>query len=80
MTLNSFLTQSVLVLGIVLTQVQELALVLIELHDSHQNPPLKPAKIPLDGFSSLRWFKCTTIFIGILITIRSSTYPWSSSH
>lgn len=77
MILNSFLIQSVLILGIVLTQVQDLALILIELHDPHRRPPLK---IPLDGISSLTCVKCTTTFMKMLINIGPSTYPWSLSH
>lgn len=78
--LNSFLTQSVLVLEIALTQMQDLALVLIELHDPHISPSLKSAKSPLDGISSLRCVKCTTIFMKILTSIGPNTHPWSLSH
>ncbi|KAK4806919.1 LOW QUALITY PROTEIN: hypothetical protein QYF61_012640 [Mycteria americana] len=55
--LNPFIPQSVLILGIALTQVQDLVLGLVELHEVHMGPLLKPVKIPLDGSPSLY---CTT--------------------
>ncbi|KAK4826170.1 hypothetical protein QYF61_006032 [Mycteria americana] len=58
--LNPFILQSVLILGIALTQVQDLALGLVELHDVHMGPVLKPVKVPLDGIPSLKRIKCTT--------------------
>jgi len=41
------------VFGIALTQVQNLALGLVELHKAGLGPPLKPAQVPLVGISSL---------------------------
>jgi len=50
---NPFSTQPVFVLGIALTRVKELALGLVELREVHMGPPLKPAKVLLDGMPSL---------------------------
>jgi len=47
--LNPFSAQPIFVLGIALSHVQDLALGLVELHDVHKGPPLKPVKVPLDG-------------------------------
>ena len=44
---------SVLKLGIAPTQVQDLALGLVELHEVHMGPLLQPVKVSLDGISSL---------------------------
>lgn len=46
-------------IGIVLTQVQDLAFALVELHEIHRGP-LKPVKVPLDGIPSLQQANCTT--------------------
>ncbi|KAF4794471.1 hypothetical protein TURU_101855 [Turdus rufiventris] len=40
-------------LGIALTQVQDLALGLVELHEVHTGPPLKPVQVPLNAIPSL---------------------------
>ncbi|KAK4810873.1 hypothetical protein QYF61_013281 [Mycteria americana] len=58
--LNPFIPQSVLILGIALTQVQALALGLVELHEVHMGPLLKPVQVPLDGIPSLQRINCTT--------------------
>ncbi|KAK4831361.1 hypothetical protein QYF61_017492 [Mycteria americana] len=58
--LNPFFPQSVLILGIALIQVQDLALGLVELHEVHMGPLLKPVKVSLDGIPSLRHANCTT--------------------
>lgn len=47
--LNSFPTQPVLVLGTALTQMQDIALGLVELHDVHTVQLLQPIQVPLDG-------------------------------
>ncbi|PKU36298.1 rna-directed dna polymerase from mobile element jockey-like [Limosa lapponica baueri] len=44
---------SVFVLGISLTYMQDLALGLVELHEVHIGPPLKPVQVPLDDFLPL---------------------------
>ena len=49
-----------LVLGIALTQIQDLALGLVELQEVHMGPPIKPVKVPLDGMPSLKRVNCTT--------------------
>jgi len=51
--LSPFSAQPVFVLGIVLTQVQDLALGLVELHEVCTGSPLKLVKVPLDGIPSL---------------------------
>ncbi|KAK4810951.1 hypothetical protein QYF61_013359 [Mycteria americana] len=58
--LNPFIPQSVLIMGIALTQVQALALGLVELHEGHMGPLLKPVQVPLDGIPSLQQINCTT--------------------
>ncbi|KAK4832535.1 hypothetical protein QYF61_023867 [Mycteria americana] len=69
--LNPFIPHSVLILGIALTQVQNLALGLVELHEVHRGPLLKPVKVPLDGIPSLRNISCTTR-LGVIPKIAES--------
>jgi len=52
--LHPFSAQPVLVLGIAPTQVQNFALGLVQLHEIHTGPPLKPLRVPLDGIPSLQ--------------------------
>ena len=47
--LNPFSVQPVLVFGIAPTQMQDLALGLLEPHEVCKGPPLQPVKVPLDG-------------------------------
>ncbi|KAK4816278.1 hypothetical protein QYF61_014350 [Mycteria americana] len=54
--LNAFVAQFVLILGIALTQVWDL----VEPHEVHMGPLLKPVKVLLDGISSLKHGNCTT--------------------
>jgi len=49
--LNPFSTHSVFVPGIALTQLQNLALALVELHDVCAGLRLQPVQVPLDGRS-----------------------------
>ncbi|PKU30563.1 hypothetical protein llap_19132 [Limosa lapponica baueri] len=58
--LNPFSTQPVFVLGIALTQMQDLALGLVELQEVCTGPPLKPVQVPLDGIPSLQRVDCAT--------------------
>ncbi|KAK4824941.1 hypothetical protein QYF61_021561 [Mycteria americana] len=58
--LKPFIFQSVLLLGIALIQVQNLALGFVELHAVCTGPLLKPVKVPLDGIPSLQRIDCTT--------------------
>ncbi|KAK4831476.1 hypothetical protein QYF61_017724 [Mycteria americana] len=51
---SPFFSQPVFVLGIALTHVQDLALGLVELHEGHMGPRLKPVKVPLDGIPALQ--------------------------
>lgn len=41
------------ILGIALTQVRDLALGPVKLHEVHIDPPLKPVQVPLNGIPSL---------------------------
>lgn len=59
-SLAPFSVQPVLVLGIALTQVQDLALGLVELHKIHTGPPFKPVHVPLDAIPSVLHVDCTT--------------------
>ncbi|KAK4819180.1 hypothetical protein QYF61_025995 [Mycteria americana] len=52
--LNPFIPQSVLILGIALAQVQDLALGLVEPHEVHTGPLLKPVQVPQDGIPPLK--------------------------
>ena len=52
--------QPVALLGIALTQVQDLALGLVELHEVGMGSPLKPVQVPLDGIHFLLHVNCTT--------------------
>ncbi|KAK4806889.1 hypothetical protein QYF61_012610 [Mycteria americana] len=58
--LNPFIPQSVLILGIASTQVQDLALGLVEPHEVHMGPLLGLVQVPLDGIPSLRRVNRTT--------------------
>ncbi|KAK4826701.1 hypothetical protein QYF61_010916 [Mycteria americana] len=58
--LNPFSAQPVFVLGIAPTQVQYLALDLVELHEVRMGPPLKPVKVLLDCIPSLQQVDRTT--------------------
>ncbi|GAB0208383.1 cAMP-dependent protein kinase inhibitor alpha [Grus japonensis] len=59
-TLNPLSAQPVVVLGIVPTHVQDLALGLVELHAVLMASPLQPVKVPLDGIPSLQHVDHTT--------------------
>ena len=48
-SLNPFIPQLVLTVGVALTQVQDLALGLVEPHEVHKGPLLKLVQVPLDG-------------------------------
>ena len=52
--LNPFILQPVLIVGVALTQVQDLALGLVEPHEVHVGPLLEFVQVPLDGIPSLR--------------------------
>jgi len=57
--LNPFIPQPALMVGVALSQVQDLALGLVEPHEVHTGPPLQLVQVPLDGI--LSWcVKCTT--------------------
>ncbi|KAK4828551.1 hypothetical protein QYF61_027520, partial [Mycteria americana] len=52
-TLNPIIPQPVLIPGIALTPLQDLALGLVEPHEVHMSPLLKLVQVPLDGIPSL---------------------------
>ncbi|KAK4825246.1 hypothetical protein QYF61_025645, partial [Mycteria americana] len=58
--LSPFIPQPVLILGVAPTQVQDLALGLVEPHDVHTGPLFQLVQVPLDGIPSLRRVNCTT--------------------
>ena len=58
--LNPFSTQPVFVLGIASTQVQDLALGLVQLHEVRTGPPLKAVQVPLGGIPCLQPVDHTT--------------------
>jgi len=62
---NPFIPQSVLIPGIALTQVQDLALGLVEPHEVHISSLLKLVQVPLDGTASLRRVDRTT-YLGVV--------------
>ncbi|KAK4822567.1 LOW QUALITY PROTEIN: hypothetical protein QYF61_016136 [Mycteria americana] len=58
--LNPLIPQPVLILGVAPTQVQDLALGLIEPHEVHTGPLLQLVQVPLNGIPSLRHVNHTT--------------------
>ncbi|GAB0177359.1 cAMP-dependent protein kinase inhibitor alpha [Grus japonensis] len=73
--LNPFIPQSVLVPGIALTKVQDLALVLVELHEVHVSPLLKLIKVLLDGIPPLKRINCTTHLVSSANLLRVHSNP-----
>ena len=60
--LKPFLPQTVLILGVVPTQMQDLALGLVEPHGVHTGSPLQLVQVPLDGILSFWCVNCSTQF------------------
>jgi len=58
--LNPFIPQSVLILRTAPTQVQDLALGLVEPHEVHMGPPLRLVQVSLDDIPSFWCVNCTT--------------------
>jgi len=58
--LNPFIPQPVLILGVAPTQLQDLALDLVEPVEVHTGPLIKLVWVPLDGVLSLKPVDCTT--------------------
>ncbi|KAK4816767.1 hypothetical protein QYF61_022765 [Mycteria americana] len=58
--LNSFDPQPLLTPGVAPTQVQDLALGLVEHHEVHRGPLLELVHVPVDGILSLEHVNCTT--------------------
>jgi len=56
--LNPFIPQPVLILEVAATQVQDVALGLVEPHEIHTCPLLKLVQVPLDDIPSLRRVHC----------------------
>ncbi|KAK4822199.1 hypothetical protein QYF61_011840 [Mycteria americana] len=57
---NLFIPQSILILGVALTQVQDFALGLVEPHEVHMGPLIKLVQVSLDGILYLRHVNHTT--------------------
>lgn len=57
---NSLVAQSIVIFGIILTQVQNPALGLVELHNIYMGSPFRPVRAPLDGIPSMQCVKRTT--------------------
>ncbi|PKU41812.1 hypothetical protein llap_7885 [Limosa lapponica baueri] len=73
--LQPFSTQPVFVPGITMSQVQDLALGLIELHEVDMDPPLKPVQVSLDGIPSLQRVDCTTQLGVVSKLAEGALYP-----
>ncbi|KAK4815356.1 hypothetical protein QYF61_001344 [Mycteria americana] len=58
--LNPFIPHPVLIPGVALTQVKDLALGLVEPHEVHMDPLLELVQVPLNGILSLRRVNRTT--------------------
>ncbi|KAK4831353.1 hypothetical protein QYF61_017484 [Mycteria americana] len=58
--LNPFIPQPVLRPGVALTQVQDLAVSLVEPQEVHMDPLLELVQVPVNGTLSLRHVNCTT--------------------
>lgn len=52
------------------TQVLDLALDIVELHEVCLGPPLKPAKVPLDRIPLLQWKELCTTELGVLLRVQ----------
>ncbi|GAB0180669.1 cAMP-dependent protein kinase inhibitor alpha [Grus japonensis] len=69
--LNPFIFQPVWIPGVALTQVQNLALGLVEPHEVHMGLLLKLVQVPLDGILSLRHVNHTTQ-LGVICKLAES--------
>ncbi|PKU46486.1 hypothetical protein llap_3205 [Limosa lapponica baueri] len=69
--------QPVFVPGIAMSQVQDLALGLVDLHEVCTGSPLKSVQVPLDGISSLwRVNSCVTTQLGVVSKLaEGALYP-----
>ncbi|KAK4832883.1 hypothetical protein QYF61_026433 [Mycteria americana] len=63
--LNPFIPQPVLILGVAVTHVQDLALGLVEPHEVHMGPLLKLVQVLLDGIPSF-WHVNRTTQLGVI--------------
>ena len=67
--LNPFSTQPVFVLGIALTQVQDLALGLVELHRVGLGPALSSVQVPLACSFSQGWVSCFSMQLKMILKL-----------
>jgi len=58
--LNPLIPQLVLIVGVASTQMQDLALGLVEPHEVHTGPFLELVQVPLDAIPSFSCVSCTT--------------------
>jgi len=59
-TLKPFIPQPILIVGVAPTQMQDLALHLVEPHEIHTGPFLDLVQVPLDGIPYFWCVNCTT--------------------
>ncbi|KAK4823100.1 hypothetical protein QYF61_025838 [Mycteria americana] len=70
--LNPFIPQPVLIPGVAPTQVQDLALALVEPHEIHMGPLLELVQVPLNGIPFLRHVNHTTQ-LGVICKLAEGT-------
>lgn len=73
--LGGFSRWHVLVPGVVHYQVQNFALLLVELHKVIVSPALQPIKVPLDGSMALWWVRCSPYVCVICGFTEGTFYP-----
>ena len=74
----AFMLQSVLILGVALTQVKHPALGLVESHEVHTRPLLELVQVPLDTIPSLRCVNHTTQ-LGVICKLAESALDLTMS-
>jgi len=77
--LSPFILHPVLILVIVLSQVYDLALGLVELHDVHTGPFLKLIQVPLDDIPSLSLSTVPFCLVSSANLLRVHSTPLSGS-
>jgi len=63
----------VLIPGIALTQVKDLAPGLVEPHEVHMGPLVKLVQVPVDGILSLSCVDCTT-YLGVMCELAEGAF------